>query len=452
MVYENLHSRPGLILPVLSVVSFTGSGFFFADQKYFPAILLIIAGLVIIWLMIRIYDANNEAIACFFDSLRNDDTTLNFSADNKNKSLATLYSSMNLLNEHFKEIRIKNENNESYYKTLIQNSSAGLLVLNSNDDIELINKAACNYAGISADSTNPNLIKIRYPAFYEAVCKLKPGENSTYRNLFSSNLQMLLFRATIIRRKDKELKLVSIQDIRYELESRELESYRKLINVMTHEIMNLLSPLTSVSRELYTMFRQNGVPKQLSQIDESTIKIAVNGLQLIEEQSNGLLNFVNSYRKISRIPQPEFASFNVEDWVEQLKIVYTGKMKENNIEFNVTADKSLKQIFADKKLLNQVLINLINNSYEAVMENSEGRMIGIHIFKNKESRVIIKVDNSGPPIPPGLQDKIFVPFFTTKKNGSGIGLTISQEIMKLHNGSLTAISTDKSQTCFIVEL
>ena len=451
MVYENLHSRPWLILPVLSVVSFTGAGFLFASHKYFPAITLLFTGLVIIWLMIRIYDANNEAIACFFDSLRNDDTTLNFPAGNKNKSLAALYNSMNLLNDHFKEIRIKNENNESYYKTLIQNSSAGLLVLNSNNEIELINKAACNYAGISADSTNPNLIKVRYPAFYDAVCKLKPGESITYKNLLSSNLQMLFFRATMIRRKDLELKLVSIQDIRYELESRELESYRKLINVMTHEIMNLLSPLTSVSRELYTMFRHNGVPKELSQIDETTIKTAVNGLQLIEEQSNGLLNFVNNYRKISRIPQPEFASFEVEDWVEQLKIVYAGKMNENNIEFRISADKSLRQIIADKKLLNQVMINLINNSFEAVMENGEERSIGIQMIKNKENGIMIRIVNNGPLIPPGLLEKIFVPFFTTKKNGSGIGLSISQEIMKLHNGSLTAISTEESRTCFIVE-
>jgi signal transduction histidine kinase len=177
----------------------------------------------------------------------------------------------------------------------------------------------------------------------------------------------------------------------------------------------------------------------------------VNGLQLIEEQSNGLLNFVNNYRKISRIPQPEFASFEVEDLVEQLKIVYAGKMNENNIEFRISADKSLRQIIADKKLLNQVLINLINNSFEAVMENEEERSIGIQFLKSRENGVLIKIVNNGPLIPPRLLEKIFVPFFTTKKNGSGIGLSISQEIMKLHNGSLTAISSEDSRTCFVVE-
>lgn len=136
---------------------------------------------------------------------------------------------------------------------------------------------------------------------------------------------MLVFRASMIRMKDVELKLVSIQDIRYELESRELESYRKLINVMTHEIMNLLSPLTSASRELYSMFHHDDKPMELSRIDEAMIKKVVNGLQLIDEQSNGLLNFVNNYRKISKVPSPEFSTFDVSDWVEQLKIVFGGK-------------------------------------------------------------------------------------------------------------------------------
>jgi len=383
--------------------------------------------------------------------LRNEDTALHFQSDTGNRSLKGVYESMNRLNAHFQEIRIKNEYNESYYKTLIQHATAGLLVLDSNNNIELINKAACRYAGISAESTNPNLLKIRYPEFYNAVCQLKPGESITYRNMLPNNLQLLSFRASVIRRNDVELKLVSIQDIRYELESRELESYRKLMSVMTHEIMNLLSPLTSVSRELYSMFRHNDLPLEISAIDETMVKTAVNGLQLINDQSNGLLNFVNNYRKISKIPQPEFSSFNGEEWIEQLKIAFSGRMAENNIDYGVYAEKSARQIIADKKLLNQVMINLINNSFDAVMENENERKIGIVVTKNPQNRVLIKVTNNGPLIPSELLEKIFIPFFTTKKNGSGIGLSISQEIMKMHNGSLVAISSEENQTCFLVE-
>ena len=452
MVSEKLlNSRSRVLLIISSALSFAAGGYIAAHGKYFPAVILFLAGFIFLRLIIKIQDATNEAISSFFDSLRNEDTALHFKSDIGNRTLKGVYESMNRLNDHFQEIRIKNEYNESYYKTLIQHASAGLLVLDSNNNIELINKAACRYAGISTESTNPNLLKIRYPEFYNAVCRLKPGESITYRNLLSNNLQLLSFRATVIRRNDAELKLVSIQDIRSELESRELESYRKLMSVMTHEIMNLLSPLTSVSRELYSMFRPDGLPVGISAIDETMVSTAVNGLQLINDQSNGLLNFVNNYRKISKIPQPEFTSFNGEEWIEQLKIAFSGRMAENNIEYRVYAEKSARQIVADKKLLNQVMINLINNSFDAVMENENERKIGILVTKNPQNRVLIKVTNNGPLIPSDLIEKIFIPFFTTKKNGSGIGLSISQEIMKMHNGSLVAISSEENQTSFLVE-
>ena len=452
MVSEKLLStRTRYILFFLSIIAFTGSGIMIYHKNYLFTAVLMSSGFIFIYLINRIYNTTNEAMAFFFNSLRNDDTTLHFPSEVKNKTLADFYKSMNLLNKHFQEIKIKNEYNESYYKTLIQYASTGLLVLDSNNQVELINKAACLYAGISPESVNMNILKIKHPSFYEAVCNLKPGENVTYKNLISNNLQILYFRAVMIRRKDTDLKLVSIQDIRNELEFREMESYRKLISVLTHEIMNLLSPLISVSKELYSMFRHNDSPKDLSQLDETTIQTAVTGLQLINEHSNGLLNFVNNYRKISKIPPPEFTTFDQEEWLEQLKIVYAGKMNEHNIQFRILPDKSFREIIADKKLLNQVMINLINNAFEALMETQAERKLEIQMTKNQQNRILIKVINNGPLIPSGLLDKIFVPFFTTKKNGSGIGLSISQEIMKLHNGSIVAVSSEENQTAFILE-
>jgi two-component system nitrogen regulation sensor histidine kinase NtrY len=446
-----LTARVKAVLLLLSAVSFIWAGILIDRKNIYAAVFVMIVGFIILLLLNRIYNYTNEAISLFFDSLRNDDTTLHFPVDLKNRRFSRLFESMNKLNDHFQEIKLRNEYNESYYRTLIQHASTGLLVIGVNNRIELINKTACNYAGISPDSTNPDLLRIKHPAFYEAVCNLKPGENITYKNLVSNNLQLLFFRATIIRRKDEELKLVSIQDIRNELQTKELESYRKLISVLTHEIMNLLSPLTSVAKELFSMFTDSNITKTSQEADGSLIKTAINGLQLINEQSNGLISFMNNYRRISKIPPPEFASFSVGDWVEQLQIAFSGKMKENSIHFSIEAEKNIKEIIADKKLLNQVMVNLINNSVDAVMEHEGERKIEIHILKNHQNRILIKVVNNGPVIPQELLEKIFVPFFTTKKSGSGIGLSISQEIMKLHNGSVMAVSSEESHTCFIVE-
>jgi two-component system, NtrC family, nitrogen regulation sensor histidine kinase NtrY len=446
-----LNIRVRFILIFLTSISFLGTGIFYERHLYSVSIILLICGVVFALLVNRIYNATNEAIRFLFDSFRNDDTSIRFRGQINNKGLLRVYESMNRLSDYFQEIKLRNEYNESYYRSLIQNSSAGLIVLGSNNKIELINKTACAYAGISTDTTNPDLLRIRHPAFYETVSNLKPGDSVTYKSLVSNNMQLLFFRASMIRRNDEELKLISIQDIRHELESKELESYRKLISVLTHEIMNILSPLTSVAKELHTLFNTEINQKKSPWVDESSIRTAVSGLQLINEQSNSLVNFMNNYRKISKLPQPEFTSFSVSEWIEQLKIAYSGRMRESNIVFKISAEKSLNEIIADKKLLNQVMINLINNSCDAVMETERDRMIEINILKNTMNRIIIKIINNGPVIPGELLEKIFVPFFTTKKGGSGVGLSISQEIMKMHNGSIVAISSEVSRTCFILE-
>lgn len=452
MEFERLlNIRTRVILVFLTALSFLGTGIFYERHLYFVSIVLLISGVVFALLVNRIYNATNEAIRLLFDSLRNDDTSIRFQGKIKNKGLMRVYESMNNLSNYFQEIKLRNEYNESYYKSLIQNSSSGLIVLSSNNKIELINKTACSYAGISPDTTNPDLLRIRHPAFYDAIKNLKPGETITYKSLISNNMQILFFRASMIRRKEEELKLISIQDIRHEMESKELESYRKLISVLTHEIMNILSPLTSVAKELHTLFNAEGNQKKSPWPDEFVINTAVSGLQLINEQSNSLVNFMNNYRKISKLPQPEFSSFSVREWIEQLKIAYSGRMKENNIDFKIFAEKSIDEIIADKKLLNQVMINLINNSCDAVMENEKERMIEVSILKNSLDRILIKIINNGPVIPAGLLEKIFVPFFTTKKGGSGVGLSISQEIMKMHNGSIVAVSSAESLTCFVLE-
>ena len=347
---------------------------------------------------------------------------------------------MNQLKEHFQDIRMKNEYNETYYKTLIRNSSAGLLVINDMNHIELINYAASSFAGLPPESSNTGLLRIKHPSFFKAICDIKPGENMTYRNIIDGNLQILSFRATSIRRHDASLKLVTINDIRNELEARELESYRKLMSVMTHEIMNLLTPLTTVAGEISSIFDGFDIRSDEVMVDKVTIKTARSGLRLIDEHGEGLMNFVRNYRKISKVPQPRFENFDPAEWIDQLRIAFAGKMAENGISFTVSSDKTVNIISADKKLLNQVIINIINNSIDAVLQNYDKRQIDIRLTRSAGDRVVIKICNNGPSITAEIQDKIFVPFFSTKTNGSGIGLSISLEIVRLHQGSISFVS------------
>lgn len=440
------------ILLIFLLITGILAGIFLATGHRTSGIILIIAGFLEFIFLKRIYDSTNEAISAFFDSLDNDDTTLYFTKVEGNASMTRLYESMEKLNKHFQEIRIKNEYNESFYRTLIEFASTGLIVLDGNNSVALINKVACNYAGISPESTNKNLLKIKHPDFYEAICNIKSGETLIYKHLVANNLQMLSFRASGIKRNEEELKLISIHDIRSELENRELESYRKLMSVMTHEIMNLLSPITSVSKELHAKLHPSAEEESTAVNPELDIATIASGLQLISEQSNGLISFMNNYRRISRIPQPVFSAVDSEEWTGMLKIAFSSRMKENNIDFTIDRDRAVHTIIADPGLLNQVFINIINNAIDAVLENEGRRIISVRMLKKNDERVQISVSNNGPQIPQDLVEKIFVPFFTTKKNGSGIGLSICQEIMKLHKGSIIVVSPEDGVTTFLVEV
>jgi two-component system, NtrC family, nitrogen regulation sensor histidine kinase NtrY len=453
MISERLlHTRSRVIIIILLAAFFTSAGYQLAMSRYSTAILLFVSGMLALWIEMRIYSYTNDVINYFFNALRNDDTTLQFPNKIKNSSLSRLYEGMNQLNRHFQDIKLQNEYNEKYYKTLIRNSATGLLVLNHMNEVELMNDVACRYAGISPDSTNPNIIKVKNYAFYMALCSLQPGENHTYKQISGNAVQVLLFKAILFQKNSMHLKLISIQDIRQELEARELESYRKLISVLTHEIMNLLSPLSSVAGSLDNLYHPSNKPISLSAMNDEILRTTLSSIEVINEQSAGMMNFVNNYRKLSRIPRPEIMPFDIDEWIEQLRIVYSEKMEEIHINFKISADHGLKQITADKKLINQVVVNLMNNAMDAVKEREDERLIRLNIEITRQNRIRICISNNGPTIPPEVQDKIFVPFFTTKQEGSGIGLSICQEIMKLHGGSLMVVSGLDNFTSFIIEI
>ena len=434
------------------IVLFTASGYFLALSKNIEAVVLFISGLVTLVCLIWLYDYTDRLVTFFINAMRNNDTSIQFPVNIKNKALAHLHEGMNLINRNFQLFKMKNEYNENYYKALIRHSHSGMLVLNKSNQVVLMNNSACKYAGISNESTNPNHLEMKNPVFHKAVIKLEPGKDVVFKHVNGNDYQVLAFRATLMRNNEEELKLVSIHDIRQEMESKELDSYRKLIRVLTHEIMNLVSPITSISKSMKSLYYRNGMAIALSDFNNEILNTTQKGLQLIDEQSQGLASFIENYRRISRIPQPVIRHFDASEWTEQLRIVYGEKMKEHRISFQITKESMAREIIADKNLLNQVMINLINNAMDAVLEIENDRKISVDISIFQQARIRIRISDNGTAIPPEIQEKIFVPFFTTKANGSGIGLSICQEIIKLHHGSLMVISIPGGMTSFVIEL
>jgi len=399
-------------------------------------------------IIINNFNQSNQQVAFFFEAIKNDDASLKFPTSIKQKSLRHLYKSMNELNDRINEIKLQNEYLEKYYQTFIQHAAAGLIAINQDNEVEIMNDKAYEYSGIQS-FTPLHLIPSRNQDLFNTLFAINVGETYNYKRFIGDSPINLLIRSKEIRYGGKASKLISLQDISHELDEKELDSWQKLIRVLTHEIMNSIAPITSLTGTLKKFYIENEKPILPNKIDQETIANTIEGLDTIEERGNGLLNFVNSYRKLTRIPKPEFAPIQVQEWLNHIKLLLQEYIEMKQIKFEIKIEPLVKEIIGDKKLLTQVLINILNNAMEALDEISDNRKINIVISNSKQNRTLIRISNNGPTINEDAVEKIFIPFFTTKEQGSGIGLSLSRQILRLHRGYIH-VESNADATSFII--
>ncbi len=432
-----------LFSAVLTGVLATGAH---PDYLVFPAFISVALALS----LFRNTRRTERNLTLFFDAVNSNDTSVLFPETSTNPAVRKLYREMNRINRGIQALRLHAEAREQYYRAVIRQSTTGLIVMDAGGHIEMINEAASVFAGITPDSTDTRLLKYRNPEFDGILGRITAGETLTVRNTLDGKEETLLFRAREIQAGEKHLKLISIENIRRELDRKEMESYQSLIRILTHEIMNSVAPLTSVSRTLHKLFFHDGKPIGPADVSREVIEVAVKGLTTIDEQGNGLLNFVNSYRKLVRLPRPVIEPIDVAEWSDQVKLLVSEQLVDEQTAFGVTIDPGVKIIMADKNLINQVVFNLINNAVDALSGRPSGRKLTIGISRRNAGGALITVANNGPRIPADILEKIFIPFFTTKKTGTGIGLALSRQIMYLHQGSLS-VTSDDERTVFMLE-
>jgi signal transduction histidine kinase len=282
---------------------------------------------------------------------------------------------------------------------------------------------------------------------YNTVLNIKPLE----RRLVAINTEQgtiqLSLKATSFGKNDKELVILSIQDIKNELDEKELESWMKLIRVLMHEIMNSITPITSLSESLSNIYVNEGRSIQPEQVTSKDIATTLQGLNVIKDQGRGLMSFVDSYRKLTRIPEPDKVIFRVADLLDRVQVLYNSLENSEKIDLSVSLESPDLEIFADQNLISQVLINLLKNALEANENKPDGRIRIIAGVDARQHPEICVADN-GPGISEANLDEIFVPFFTTKQKGSGIGLSISKQIMQVHGGNLKVRSVPGQDTIF----
>lgn len=396
--------------------------------------------------LIKYLNTTNRKISSFLESVQNEDSMLSFPTNITDKPIREIYLGLNKVNKQIQQLKIEGRQQEQYFQTLLEHVATGIVTFNAKGFVLHANTAAKKMLGVDV-LTHLNQLERVNRNLFQSIRNIAPSEQKLVSVTTERGVIQLSIKSTTFKAKDNELILLSIQDIRNELDEKELDSWMKLIRVLMHEIMNSIAPITSLSESLCQFFTIDGRPALPEEVTEATIRSTLRGLSVIKEQGNGLMVFVDSYRKLTRLPKPDRKLFRMEELVTRIRVLYGSLENSENIKLAVTINPPDLELFADENLISQVLINLTKNALQANEKNPEGKIQIIAGF-TAENRPHIRVVDNGPGIPQEILEQIFVPFFTTRENGSGIGLSLSRQIMRLHGGSLQVRSIPGKETVF----
>ena len=431
---------------ILLVAAALGAGFAVASESNLIAFVCVATIIPVVINLIQLLNTTNRKMSYFLESIQNNDSTLIFPTQISGKPIRELYDGLNKINEQIKQLKIENQQREQYFQTILENVGTGIITCNSNGFVLHANSAVRRMLGLDVLNHINQLDRISRTLF-QAVQQIKPFEQKLVSVTSERGTIELSLKATSFKMQTDELLLLSVQDIRNELDEKELDSWMKLIRVLMHEIMNSIAPITSLSESLSKLFTVDGKLVLREQIDEKTISTTARGLGVIGEQGNGLIQFVESYRKLTRVPKPDQKIFKVEELVNRMKVLYSSLENSDRVKLAVVVNPPELELFADENLISQVLLNLLKNALEALNGRTDG-LIRIMVKVGKNNRPEITVADNGSGIPDEIMEQVFVPFFTTRENGSGIGLSLSRQIMRVHGGSLQVRSVPGKETVF----
>lgn len=410
---------------------------------------IILAGAIVFQIieLIRFVERANKKLTQFLESIRHSDFSTSFSDPGLGKSFQRLNTALNEVVNEFKSTRTEKEEHYQYLQTLVQHISIGVIAFRKDGKVDMINNALKRLLQINYLKRISELSKVKedLPAILNS---LKSGDKTLIKLFIQDELLQISVYATEFRMRGEDFTLVSLQNISSELEEKEIESWQRLIRVLTHEIMNSITPISSLAVTVNEMlFDLSGDVPKLRQLDAEDIDAIETAIKTIQGRSQGLLNFVEIYRNLTRIPKPNFRYFPVKELFDRSMMLLKPKLEQMDIQCSCVITPDNLMLTADPDLVDQVMINLILNAMDAV-KNKSNPQVAARAYTNNAGRVIIELIDNGYGIKPDIIDKIFMPFFTSKKEGSGIGLSLSRQIMHLHKGSITVKSLPEEGTTF----
>ena len=392
--------------------------------------------------LIKLTEQTNRDLTRFFQAIRHADFSQSFSASSTDKSFGELRTELGEIINKYKKLRTEREEQNRYLQTVIQHVGIGILAFRSDGKVEMLNKTAKRLLHVG-HLKHIETLHATQPALHDALIELKNGEKRLMKVMFNDIASQLTLFATDFLIAGNAIKLVTLQDIQSELDEKEMEAWQNLIRVLTHEIMNSITPISSLAGTASSLLPQsNG-----HQLSSDALEDVRQSLATIQKRSTALLHFVDTYRSLTRLPRPKFKIVAVKSLFHEIEHLYRDAFANEKITLHSNIVPTSLEITADPELISQVLINLVLNAKQALSGNPQAQ-VELNAFLDSGGRVTLEVCDNGPGIQTKNIEKIFIPFFTTKKTGSGIGLSLCRQIMRMHKGTITVHSEPDVKTAF----
>jgi two-component system nitrogen regulation sensor histidine kinase NtrY len=339
--------------------------------------------------------------------------------------------------------RVEKENQHHYLRNIVDHIGIGLISFSNDGNVELYNEAARRLFLIEHLHNIDQLDRIHadLPAIMR---RMRSGQQRLFKALVYGEMAVMSMKCSVFKIRDHEVKLVSFQDIVHEMEGEEIESWQKLIKVLTHEIVNSVTPVNTITSSIIRMLEKE---IQLENGGSDTLLQSLEGLKAVAKRNSGLIDFINTYRNLTRIPKPVFSEVKIQSVIEEVIQLMQVEMEQKSIDFKLLNDAGDIVFQIDEKLITQVIINLLKNAIHAVHDVKK-KEITLKVFVDEFHGRFISISDNGCGIPDDELDKIFIPFFTTNFDGSGIGLSLSRQIMRLHKGSISVRSEEGKGSMF----
>ena len=399
--------------------------------------LMTTAGLILLWLgqivFLNFYmNRIHRDVRKFMDALRSQDTTQLFNDRKKERYFGKLYASFNEITRNFRLVRIEKEVENQFFRETIKQSASGILAVTEDEQISLINAAALQIFGVDKLKSLSELREI-HPDFTALVASEDIRDHHV-KILVKGKMVQLAVKATEMNLDGTAVRIYSLLDISREMARNEVEAWQKLIRVLNHEITNSVVPLHILSTSLFDLFQDGERQLSASEIDDEVVDRTILGLRTIIKRSGGLTDFLDTYKSFTDIGEPSYSNIRISEMFDHIISLLEKELAHSGVKIIQDIHPPELNLVADEKLIEQTIINLVRNSMFALDKKDSPE-----IFLNAtqfDEQVSIEVSDKGSGISEEIIDSIFIPFFTTRKEGSGIGLSLARQVMQMHNGAI----------------